>query len=306
MALRVDAGADGEAHAVAALQRRRRLAQQHRHHHAQVVHDGGARLVHLRPPARGAEAVGLHLAVAAQHHAVEGQDRRVDVEQRQRVVEAVGAVAEAGQATRAGIPAAGFQLVAVRQHAALGPAGGARGVEHAGGRVGCGRGAQRRRRASSAVRCRRRRGAPLRLVRRGLDGRLQQRLQFVGHDHQVHLRMLQHIGHLARTVVGVERHAADAQRIHRQLVQQVLGPVLQQQRDAMAHAVAGVGTVGLHQRAHGLRRCGSSSAHDPPGGSCAPGWPAPPGRRCPRRPRRTGRRCRRWWRRGQGRSRQPP
>ena len=298
MPLRVDAGADGKAHAVAAVQRRRRLAQQHRHHHAQVVHDGGARLVHLGPPARGAEAVGLHLAVAAQHHAVEGEDRRVDVEQRQRVVEPVGAVAEAGQPTGAGIPAAGLQLVAVRQHATLGPAGGTRGVEHAGGRVrrGCVGTGRLPRPGQRGFKAHHRRP-----VRRGFEGRLKQRLQFVGNDHQIDLRMLQHIGHLARAVVGIQRHAADAQRVHRQLVQQMFGPVLQQQGDAVAQAVAGIG-IGLHQRAHRLccggiaqlvagrvvaaRRVGRHGQE----GVVAEGVGALPGR------------CRRWWRRGQERS----
>jgi hypothetical protein len=70
---------------------------------------------------------------------------------------------------------------------------------------------------------------------------LQQRLQALDDDHQVDLRVVEHVGHLARAVVAVQRHAANAQRVHRQLVQQVLEPVLQQQRHAVAEAVAGAG-----------------------------------------------------------------
>ena len=123
--LRLDTGAVAKAHAVRALQRAGRLGQQHGHHHAQVMHDGGPALAHLLPPARGRKPVGLHLAAAGQQHAIERQDGRVHMEQRQRVVQPLLAFADGHHATPARIPVAGRQLVAVRQHAALGLSGGA-------------------------------------------------------------------------------------------------------------------------------------------------------------------------------------
>ncbi len=76
--------------------------------------DGGAALRHLGPPAAGLEAVGLHLAAAAEQHAVERQDGRVHMEQWQRVVEALGAFAHGPQAALGGVPVAGGEFVGVR------------------------------------------------------------------------------------------------------------------------------------------------------------------------------------------------
>ena len=65
--------------------------------------------------------------------------------------------------------------------------------------------------------------------------------------------MVQHIGQLSRPMVGVERYAAYAQRVHCQFVKQVLGPVFDQQRYAVASAISGSG-IQLHERLYGLCR----------------------------------------------------
>ena len=51
---------------------------------------------------------------------------------------------------------------------------------------------------------------------------------------QIGLAVLEQVGGLAGAVVGVDRHAAGADGVQRQLVQDVLGPVLEQRGDAVA------------------------------------------------------------------------
>ena len=59
-------------------------------------------------------------------------------------------------------------------------------------------------------------------------------------DHgQVGLGVLHLIEHLVVPVVGIDRHDAGAERVERQVVEEELGAVLEQQGHAMAVAVAG-------------------------------------------------------------------
>ena len=107
-----------------------RRRQQHRRHHAEVVRRWWRRFrARSRSQRLRMEAVELHQAAAGdQHH--HGRERhRVHVVERQRRDDALGVGADAADAVERGIPLAGAQEVGVAQHAALGPAGGARGVE---------------------------------------------------------------------------------------------------------------------------------------------------------------------------------
>ena len=57
-------------------------------------------------------------------------------------------------------------------------------------------------------------------------------------QHEIGLAVVEEIGRLAGTILGIDGHDADAQRIERELVQDVLGAVLEQRRDAVAEAIA--------------------------------------------------------------------
>ena len=65
-------------------------------------------------------------------------------------------------------------------------------------------------------------------------------------QHQIGLAVLEQVGGLPRPVVRIDRHAADADAVQRQLVQDVLGAILEQRRHAMAQAIARAG-VGCRQ-----------------------------------------------------------
>ena len=58
-------------------------------------------------------------------------------------------------------------------------------------------------------------------------------------DHQLRLAVLQEIGDLSRAILGIYGNAADAEAVEGKLVQDVVGPVLQQGRHAMAEAISG-------------------------------------------------------------------
>ena len=94
MQLRLDAGAQSEAHLVRAVFGARRLSQQQRHDHAQIVNDRCPSLGDLLPPALRREAIGLNLAVARQHGAEEREDACVNMVERQRIVDSVCPFAE--------------------------------------------------------------------------------------------------------------------------------------------------------------------------------------------------------------------
>jgi MoxR-like ATPase len=55
---------------------------------------------------------------------------------------------------------------------------------------------------------------------------------------EIGLAVIDEIGDLGRAVVRIDRHAADADAVEGQRVKHMLGPILQQRRDAMTDAVA--------------------------------------------------------------------
>ena len=113
------------------------------------------------------------------------------------------------------------------------------GVSGVGGPLCAGRDAADQRAGSEAVRHHDRRLVAA--VREGLGD-----LAFARGERQdqIGLAVLEQVGGLAGAVVGVDRHAADADGVQRQLVQDVLGPVLEQRGDAVAEAVAGAAVSG--------------------------------------------------------------
>ena len=125
----LDAGAETEAHRVVGVVGPCRRLHQHRRHHAQVVHHGRARFAHAGPPGAGVKTVEHDQAAAGEHDRERGIRHRVHVHQRQRRQHTFLAQAQRRQAADLRVPAARQQEVAVRQDAALGPPGRARGVE---------------------------------------------------------------------------------------------------------------------------------------------------------------------------------
>ena len=85
------------------------------------------------------------------------------------------------------------------------------------------------------------------------QGGAQQGMPAGEHHHQIDARVIDQPGHLAAAVVRIDWHAAHSQRVERQLVQQVFGPVFEQQADAVTAAVARI-RITLHQHTH----CGGS------------------------------------------------
>ena len=111
--LRLHASANRKLNGMVALMWMHRLVQQHRHHYAEVMNHGGPGFIHLGPPARGLEAVGLNLAIALEQGAIKRKNGGVDMEQRQRVVEALAGFAKSRQPAASAIPHAGSQFIAV-------------------------------------------------------------------------------------------------------------------------------------------------------------------------------------------------
>ena len=215
-----------------------RLAEQQRGDDAEVVHDGGPRLRDLAPPRLRMEAVGLDLAVAGQDGAEQRHDAGVDVIERQRIVDAVLPLAQRCHAAERGIPGSGRHLVAMREDAALRPPGRARRVEDAGRRLRrwlSAGGWPRRFRQRSRKMLRQRHRRLVRALRQGLAHLC---LAGAERQHEIGLAVLQEVGRLARPVVRIDGHAAGADAVQRQRVQDVLGAVLQQRRHAMPEAIA--------------------------------------------------------------------
>ncbi|MCY1539262.1 hypothetical protein D9M68_748420 [compost metagenome] len=185
------------------------------------------------------EAIELHEAAACHQHDHGRERHRVHVVERQRRDHAFGIGADAAHAVERGIPLAGSQKVRVAQDAALGPARGARGVEQAAfgvgadGLAGARRGGLRGRHGVVGA--------------HGLEGHASLRggsLQVGGalgqRDGQADLAVADEVDQLGRAHLGVDRHHARAQRVQRQPMEDEGGPVLQQQADAVAVAVAGL------------------------------------------------------------------
>jgi hypothetical protein len=214
------------------------------------MQDGRAAGAHAVPPAARMEAVQLHQAAAGRPHHHRRERHRIDVVERQRRDDAFLVWPHRADAVQARVPAAGAQEIVVREAAALGPAGGTRGVEQGALSGQADRLAGRGRGDSHA-----RHGAGLDGVMRhdgghaadGLRGLRHGRQAFRQHDSQHGFAVPQHVFELRRAQVGVQRHHAAADGVERQPMEQERRPVLQQQRDAVAVAVAGRGVVGLQR-----------------------------------------------------------
>ena len=103
--------------------------QQHGGHDAQVVDHGGAALGHALPPGLRVKAVELHQASAGEQHHHGGKGHGVHVVQGQGGDDPLLRWVRHTGPTQVGIPLACRQKITIEQTAALGPTGGARGVE---------------------------------------------------------------------------------------------------------------------------------------------------------------------------------
>ena len=168
----------------------------------------------LAPPVLGMEAIGLDLAVAGQDGAHQGHDAGVGVIERQRIVDALLASAQRRQAAERGVPGAARR-----------PRSRARGCSPWAGRScprcrGCWRGSRARggSPAPAATRSRSAGGEALRhhdrrLVRALRQGLPHLRLAGGERQHEIGLAVLEEVGGLAGPVVGIDRHAAHADRV---------------------------------------------------------------------------------------------
>jgi hypothetical protein len=102
----LDAGADAEPDLVLPFVLGRRELQQHRRDHAEIVDDGRTGLGDLLPPALGMEAIRLDLAIAGHDGAHQRHDTGIRVIERQRVVDAILGLAQAGDPAERGVPGA--------------------------------------------------------------------------------------------------------------------------------------------------------------------------------------------------------
>ena len=259
----------------------------------------------LAPPRCGWKRSGWIWQLPVSDGAHQRHDAGVRVVKGQRIVDALLALAQGCEAPERGIPGAHRHLVAMREDAALRPSRGAGGVEDAGrgvgGRTLAGGWPRRfRQRARHALRQRHRW-----LVCTLRQGLAHLPLANAERQHEIGLAVLEQVGGLCRPVVRIDRHAADADAVQRQLVQDVLGAVLEQRRHAMPQAVARArDTSPTAPRC--ARRPARTTSRGPRAGSRACRWPGrrgTVGRRGTGLPRQTRRR---WWCRPLSRSPLPP
>ncbi len=191
------------------------------------------------------EAVELDDAAARKDRRHRRERKRVHVAERQRRDEALDVGNDLGQLVQAEVPLAGAPEVAVGEAAALRLAGRARCVEQRALGVAIDRlalearrRARRRDPADDFGTDRLQVGADL-----GCRGAQSGFLARLG-DGERDLAVADQVLPLGRAHVGMDRHDADAERVERQPVGEEGGPVLEQQADAMAVAVAGLGVVG--------------------------------------------------------------
>ena len=174
--------------------------------------------------------------------------------ERQRVQQALAAVFQRHEAAGLAIPAGSVEEIAVGEDATLGASRGARGVEKRCLLVDAGHAA-----GLSAVTGRRepgREGGGIddrHGVRQIADRRLDIGQPLRHRDHQGRLRMVEKIDHLVLPVGRVDRHDAATERVQRPPVQVKVGPVFQQQRHAVAAAVACL-AIERAERRHPLPR----------------------------------------------------
>jgi len=90
-------------------------------------------------------------------------------------------------------------------------------------------------------------------VRRLRQGLADRRLSFAKGEDEIGLAMVDEIGDLGGTIVRIDRDAAYADGVQGQRVKHMLGPVLQQRRNAVADAVARL-PVEIRQRRDALPR----------------------------------------------------
>ena len=121
----VDAGREGEAHAMLPFHLGHRQLQQNGGDDAETMHDGCAAIGHALPPAVGVKAVERNHGAAEHHHADRAAAERVHVKHRQRRQVDLAVRLQRGHATLREIPVGDLQKIAVREHAALGLAGAA-------------------------------------------------------------------------------------------------------------------------------------------------------------------------------------
>ena len=103
--------------------------------------------------ARRRPSICLHPAVAGQPQAEERHDRRVHMKQRPRDVQPLPPFVDRREAAAGGVGSTGGKFIALRRPAAFRPAGRARGVTQAGGRLWRGRRAIARLRRGRQRRC---------------------------------------------------------------------------------------------------------------------------------------------------------
>ena len=237
-----------------AVLRPRRQAEQERRHDPEIMDDCGPGRGHIGPPAPGVKAVGHDDAARrAQHrHAADGE--RVCMMERQRVQQALAAVFQRHKAAGLAIPAGSVEEIAVGEDATLGAPRGARGVEQRcllvdAWRATAPRTATGRREPGREGGGIDNRHGVRQVAHRSLD--IGQPLRH--RDRQGRLRMVEEIDHLVPPVGRVDGHDAATERVQRPPVQVKVGPVLQQQRHAVAAAVACRAIEGAERR-HPLPR----------------------------------------------------
>ena len=108
-----------------------RQVQQYGGDHPQIMQTGGSRGAHRLPPGGGVETIQLDDATAAHDHGHHGA-QGVHVRQRQGCQHPFRAVAQGAIAVYLGVPLAHAGEILVAEHAALGRACGAGGVQHGG------------------------------------------------------------------------------------------------------------------------------------------------------------------------------
>ena len=160
---------------------------------------------------------------------------------------------QADEAAEVAIPGAAVQVVEIGEDAALRSPGRAGRVEQAAlgleaGRAGARRPRRRRERRRHRLRVHHRQRPPR--ARATVSRSATRR----GDDHgQVGLGVVHLVEHLVVPVVGVDRHDAAAERVQRQVVEEELGAILEQQRHPVAVAVAGRGVPLAQPQALRLR-----------------------------------------------------
>ncbi len=116
----IDAGREGETHAVLTLHFGHRQLQQNGGDDAETMHDGCAAIGHALPPSVGVKSVERHHGTTEHYHADGAAAERVHVKHRQRRQVDLAVRLQLGDAALCEVPVGDLQEIAVREHAALG------------------------------------------------------------------------------------------------------------------------------------------------------------------------------------------